>query len=102
MNATLITACQMFLVPSTIMFAALAVAKTEELKTVVSFMGGAMSALWLYRVLNWDTPLSQIDREVAYVLSGAFLVAWVGCFFVHGYWAIEERFFNKPYEPVTQ
>jgi hypothetical protein len=39
MNVALIYACQMFLIPSTILFAALGAARTEGLKILVSIMG---------------------------------------------------------------
>jgi len=45
MDKDLISACQMFLVPASILFAALGVAGTEQLKTLVSVMGLATSAV---------------------------------------------------------
>jgi hypothetical protein len=85
MKQELIMACQMFLVPATILFAALGVAPTEQLKTLVSFMGIATSGVWYYRVFYWE-GLVPIDRRTALILSGLFLFAWVIAFLVHGYW----------------
>src|SRR4029079_1935724 len=101
MEQTLITACQMFLVPSTIMFAALGVAPTEYLKTLVSAMGVTTSGLWFFRLWHWD-KIATIDSRVTLMLSGALLVAWIICLGAHARLAYQERFGKKPYEPVTQ
>jgi hypothetical protein len=56
----LLAACQMFLVPASILFGALGVATTEPLKTAISLMGLATSAVWFSRVWLW-TGLEEID-----------------------------------------
>ncbi|WP_315834654.1 hypothetical protein [Bradyrhizobium prioriisuperbiae] len=76
MNETLIAACQMFLVPATILFGALGVANTRGLKLLVCFMGVATTGLWLYRVWFWS-GLSIMDRRVALGLAGLYALAWV-------------------------
>ena len=76
MNETLIAACQMFLVPATILFGALGVANTRGLKLLVCFMGVATTGLWLYRVWFWN-GLSIMDRRVALGLAGLYALAWV-------------------------
>jgi hypothetical protein len=85
MQQQLIAACQMFLIPSTILFAALAAAPTEPLKTLISFMGVATTGIWFNRVRAWD-GLPSIDRGSALFLSGVFLLAWITALAVHGYW----------------
>jgi hypothetical protein len=72
----LIAACQMFLVPASILFGALAMATTQPLKTLISVMGLVASGVWFYRVWFWS-GLSQIDRNTALALAGVFAVAWV-------------------------
>jgi hypothetical protein len=47
----------MFLILATILFAALAAASTEQLKTLLSTMGLLTSAIWLLRMSLW-TDLS--------------------------------------------
>jgi hypothetical protein len=76
MNETLIAACQMFLVPATILFGAVGVANTRGLKLLVCLMGVATTALWVYRIWFW-TGLSVMDRRVALGLSALYALAWV-------------------------
>ena len=76
MNETLIAACQMFLVPATILFGALGVANTRGLKLLVCLLGIATAGLWLYRVWLW-TGLSVPDRRVGLALSGGYALAWL-------------------------
>src|SRR6266481_5117993 len=65
MDEKLVAACQMFLVPATILFAALAVATTEALKTLLCIIGVVVSTAWLYRLYRW-TGLSDADRNTAF------------------------------------
>lgn len=44
----LISACAMFLVPASILFAALGVAPTETLKAPISAMGFATAVVWIW------------------------------------------------------
>jgi hypothetical protein len=76
MNETLIAACQMFLVPATLLFAAVGVAHTRGLKFLVCLLGIATSGLWLYRVWFWG-GLSVMDRRVALGLAGLYAAAWL-------------------------
>jgi hypothetical protein len=76
MNETLISACQMFLVPATLLFAALGVANTKGLKFLICLLGIATSGLWLYRVWLWSgVPL--IDRRTGLGLAGLYAAAWL-------------------------
>jgi hypothetical protein len=72
----LIAACQMFLVPGSILFGALALANTQPLKTLISVMGLVTSGVWFYRVWFWS-GLTQMDRNTALTLAGVFAVAWL-------------------------
>jgi hypothetical protein len=72
----LIAACQMFLVPASILFGALALAATQPLKTLISLMGLVTSGVWFYRIWFWS-GLSLIDRNTALTLAGVFAVAWL-------------------------
>ncbi|MEW6640568.1 MAG: hypothetical protein AB1586_08670 [Pseudomonadota bacterium] len=76
MNETLIAACQMFLVPTTLLFGALGVANTRGLKLLICLLGVATSGLWLYRIWYWAT-LSIMDRRTALGLSGLYALAWI-------------------------
>jgi len=51
-DSDLISACQMFLVPMSIMFTALGLAATEGLKTGISFVGVIASAIWVVLVFG--------------------------------------------------
>src|SRR4051812_7957120 len=82
MRTELISACQMFLVPTTIMFAALGVAGSEGLKTLICATGAATSDMWLWTVLAWKEP-DPGNITPALLLSAFFVVAWGFCFFVH-------------------
>jgi hypothetical protein len=82
MKPELISACQMFLVPSTIMFAALGIAGSEGLKTLVSIMGIITASVWWSTVHDW-AGLSPFESRTALWLSGLFVLAWVLCFFTH-------------------
>ena len=64
MNETLISACQMFLIPATILFAAVGVPNSQGLKLLICLMGVATSGLWAYRVWYW-AGLSVMDRRTA-------------------------------------
>lgn len=76
MNESLIAICQLFLVPLTILFAAVGVANARFVKLLVCLLGAGLSGLWLYRIYLW-TGLSVIDRRTAYGLAGSFALCWV-------------------------
>ncbi len=76
MNETLISACQMFLIPATILFAAVGVPNSQGLKLLVCLMGVATTGLWAYRVWYW-AGLSVMDRRTALGLAGLYAFAWV-------------------------
>ena len=72
----LIAACQMFLVPTSILFGALGLATALPLKMLISLIGLATSGLWFYRLWFW-TGLAVIDRNATLGLAGAFALAWL-------------------------
>jgi hypothetical protein len=74
---------QMFLIPASILFIALAVARTEGLKALVSVLALGISLLWLVRVWTWK-EISFGDRSTALGLAVIFVVATALCVFVHG------------------
>lgn len=76
MDDTLIAACQMFLVPTTLLFGALGVATNRGLKLLICLLGVATSGLWIYRIWFWGS-LSLMDRRVALGLSGLYALAWI-------------------------
>jgi hypothetical protein len=75
----LIAACQMFLVPASILFGALALAGTLTLRIVISLMGVVTSGVWFYRVWFWG-GLATIDRDTVLILAGVFTVTWFALF----------------------
>ena len=81
MNETLISACQMFLIPATILFAAVGVANSSGLKLLVCFLGVATTGLWIYRVWYWAS-LSLMDRRTALGLAGLYGLAWIFTFLI--------------------
>jgi len=82
MSQDLTAACQMFLIPATILFAALAAAPTEQLKMLISFMGLVTSGVWLWRIWIW-TGLQPTDRNTTLALASVFTVAWFLCTIAH-------------------
>ena len=76
MDKDLVDACQMFLIPVTILFAALGASSTDQLKTLISLMGVITSGLWFYRLLVWPA-LNWNDRFVVIALASLFTAAWV-------------------------
>ena len=82
MDEKLVAACQMFLVPATILFAALAVATREALKTLLCIVGVVVSTAWLYRLYRW-TGLSDADRNTAFALAYIFFAAAIIAAVVH-------------------
>jgi hypothetical protein len=75
-NETLVSTCQMFLVPLTILFAAVGVANTRFVKLLVCLLGVALAGLWFYRVWLWS-GLSLLDRRTGLGIAGAFAFCWV-------------------------
>jgi hypothetical protein len=76
LNETLVATCQMFLVPATLLFAAVGVANTSFVKLLVSLLGVAVAALWIYRIWLW-TGLSLVDRRTGLGIAGMFGFCWV-------------------------
>jgi hypothetical protein len=86
----LIAACQMFLVPASILFGALALAGTLPLRILISLMGVVTSGVWFYRVWFW-AGLAQIDRNTVLILAGVFTVAWFSLLVSHAVTWYRER-----------
>jgi hypothetical protein len=86
----LIAACQMFLVPASILFGALALASSDQLKTLISVMGLVTSGVWCYRLWFW-TGISPIDRNTTLVLAGVFTVAWLTMAVTNGLGWLKKR-----------
>jgi hypothetical protein len=95
MPLELIAACQMFLIPSTILFGDLGVALSEGLKTLIAAMGSATSIVWLIRIWNWD-ELPEVDRRSVLILARIFVLAWVGSFLVHFYYGCKYGWTKLP------
>jgi len=82
MDENLVAACQMFMVPASILFTALGVARTEALKFLLSILGAAIALVWLIGVLLWE-GLSRADQWIAGGLAGVFLAAALISIYVH-------------------
>lgn len=91
MDKDVSAACQMFLIPSTIMFAALANASTEGLKVLVALMGFVTALIWLTRLRSWD-GIKPADSKTANALARLFAVAWLGVFIAHLYFGATSGF----------
>ena len=76
-------ACQMFIVPASVLFIALAVASTEALKALISLIALGISVLWIVRVWTWK-QISTGDLYTALALALIFFVAALLTFFAHG------------------
>lgn len=77
MNDTLIHACEMFLLPSTVLFLAFGLASTEWLKALISAVGVLTSVIWVFRIVFWTGILTTVDFATTLILSLIFLGAWV-------------------------
>jgi hypothetical protein len=75
-NDSLIATCQLFLIPLTILFAAVGVANARLVKLLICLLATGLACLWLYRIYLW-TGLSVIDRRTGYGLAGGFALCWV-------------------------
>jgi hypothetical protein len=76
LNEPLVATCQMFLVPATILFAAIGVANARFVKLLVCLLGVAVVTLWFYRVWWW-TGLTLLDRRTGLGIAGLFGFCWV-------------------------
>lgn len=83
MGQDLSSACQMFLVPISILFGSLGVTSKQDLKTAISIMGLATSVAWLYRLCTWN-GLAGPDLYSTMALATIFVAAWVVAAAVHG------------------
>ena len=83
MNQQLIAASQMFLIPASMLFVAIGVARTEALKTLISLMACGVGVIWVCRVYRWAGFLSLGDKFTALGLAIIFLVAAIICAAAH-------------------
>lgn len=83
MNDTLIHACEMFLLPTTILFIAFAIASSERLKALISVIGVLTSLIWTFHIIFWTGILTAVDFASTLILSLVFLFAWVICAYPH-------------------
>jgi hypothetical protein len=95
MDKDVSAACQMFLIPSTIMFAALANAGTEGLKAGIGLVGLITALIWLARLGRWTTDIKAADRSAAMALSLLFVVAWAVVTAVHLYFGWTSGFMKS-------
>jgi phosphoglycerol transferase MdoB-like AlkP superfamily enzyme len=84
MSPELSAACQIFIVPASILFVALAVAPTEELKALLAALVLGISILFFVRVWIWRGLLLIADQYTALGLALIFLFAALISVFVHG------------------
>lgn len=89
MNRDVSAACQMFLIPSTILFGALGAAQTEPLKFLISLTALLSAVIWLYVISNWP-KITLVERRASYALALVCLVAWAASSYVHGGNAFKE------------
>ena len=94
MDRDLSAACQMFLIPSTIMFAALANAGTEGLKVFIALMGFVTALIWLTRLRSWE-DIKAADSKTANALARLFAVAWLVVLIAHLYFGATSGFLRK-------
>jgi hypothetical protein len=84
MPKELISAYQMFLVPASILFTALGVARTEGLKSGISALGVALSVVWGAAILYWDTPPLTVSQwRIALCMPAIFLMVSIISLVVH-------------------
>jgi hypothetical protein len=102
MNKDLVDTCTMFLVPASILFAAIGIAKTEWLKALISFIGVCLGALWFYCILYWaaQPPLNQVEKVTGLGLAFTFAAAAAVSTVVHVTLGIE-RWPDKPTDEIT-
>ncbi len=77
MNDALIHACEMFLLPTTVLFLAFGLAPSERLKALISAVGVLTSVIWAFHIIFWTGILTPIDFATTLILSLIFLGAWV-------------------------
>jgi hypothetical protein len=90
MKPELIAACQMFLAPTTVLFAALGLAKTEGLKAGVSAVGLSIAVVWFIVVMWWPN-LTGLERYATIALATLSGAIWVLSFLIHGLTSVGEK-----------
>jgi len=78
----LMSVSQVYLVPASILFGAIGVATTEQLKTLISLLGLLTSAIWFYRISVWQ-GVDNIDWLTTLTLSGIFVLSWTISLIAH-------------------
>lgn len=82
MRPELIAACQMFLAPTTVLFAALGLARTEGLKAGISAIGLAIAVVW-FALAFWWPGLTYLEKGAAMALSALSGGVWFISAVVH-------------------
>jgi hypothetical protein len=83
----------MFLIPSTMMFAALANPSTERLR-VIALKGFITAPIWLTRLRSWEGTKAA-DSKTANALARLFAVAWLVVVIVNLYFGATSGFLGK-------
>lgn len=86
----LIQVANVFMVPSSILGAGFAAAKTEELKAALSIIGVFVALVWLIAGVRraWHASDVFLTYAVAWVLPCVAVVFWIASVVVHtGVWA---------------
>ncbi len=83
MNDTLIHACEMFLLPTTVLFLAFGLTQSEGLKAVISVVGVLTSIIWAFHIVFWTGILTTVDFATTLILSLIFFGAWVIAAYPH-------------------
>jgi peptidoglycan/LPS O-acetylase OafA/YrhL len=88
MSKDVIAACQMFLVPASILFVAIGAAETEPLKALLSLIGVGLSAFWLIIGFGWDDSNKPADQKLCYfdrtAMVGLAATFWIASFISTG------------------
>lgn len=83
---SLFAACQMYLIPTTILFTALGVAEKEGLKTGLSLLGMVTTAVWATHLWFWTggkETVSGINFGAPFTLALIFFVIWFIALLAH-------------------
>ncbi len=83
MNDTLIHACEMFLLPTTVLFLAFGLTQSAGLKALISVVGVLTSIIWAFHIIFWTGILTTVDFATTLILSLIFAIAWVVAAYPH-------------------
>src|SRR5947199_8186924 len=92
MKQEFIAACQAFLIPTSILFVALALSTNQAMKTMISLVAWLINVVWLSRLLP-ASDLPARDHHAAVGLAVVFTGAWLILAALHAYWWYQEAEF---------